>query len=162
MTVGSKQRHDLSGTLTLTFAGGGAIKLEVECLDAWLTDLSAPWATKNKPGHGLDEAAGWLAWSAGLRCRSGPPEADVQYLQRLALAWLQRFANLLDEKRETVTDVSTAVATIIADVQTRGDAALFDLTKRFDRFDLSATNLRVTATDIAAAKAAVQPARSPH
>jgi histidinol dehydrogenase len=65
------------------------------------------------------------------------------------------FANLLAEKRETAADVSAAVAAIIADVQARGETALFDLTKRFDRFDLNAANLRVTAADIAAAKAAV-------
>jgi histidinol dehydrogenase len=65
------------------------------------------------------------------------------------------FAALLAEKRETATDVSTAVGSIIADVQARGDAALFELTKRFDRFDLNAANLRVTPAEVAAAKAAV-------
>jgi histidinol dehydrogenase len=65
------------------------------------------------------------------------------------------FADLLAEKRETAADVSAAVAAIIADVQARGDVALFDLTKRFDRFELNASNLRVTAADIGAAKAAV-------
>ncbi len=68
------------------------------------------------------------------------------------------FATLLDEKREAATDVSAAVATIIADVQARGDAALIDLTKRFDRFDLTTANLRVSAAEVAAAKAAVPPA----
>ncbi len=68
------------------------------------------------------------------------------------------FAALLDEKREAATDVSAAVATIISDVQARGDAALIDFTKRFDRFDLNATNLRVSAADMASAKAAVPPA----
>lgn len=58
LTLAFEAKADLSGTVKLTFAGGGAIKLEVECLDAWLTDISAPWATKNKPGHGLDEVAG--------------------------------------------------------------------------------------------------------
>jgi hypothetical protein len=55
LTLAFEPKADLSGTVKLTFAGGGAIKLEVECLDAWLTDVSAPWATKNKPGHGLEE-----------------------------------------------------------------------------------------------------------
>lgn len=68
------------------------------------------------------------------------------------------FAALLDDKREAGTDVSAAVAIIIADVQARGDAALIDFTKRFDRFDLNATNLRVSAADVASAKAAVPPA----
>ncbi len=55
LTLAFDPKADLSGTVTLTFAGGGAIRLEVECLDAWLTDISAPWATKNKPGHDLEE-----------------------------------------------------------------------------------------------------------
>ena len=55
LTLAFEPKADLSGTITLTFAGGGAIKLQVECLDAWLTDVSVPWATKNKPGHGLEE-----------------------------------------------------------------------------------------------------------
>ena len=54
LTIAFEPKADLSGTITLTFAGGGAIKLEVECLDAWLTDISAPWPAKSKPGHALE------------------------------------------------------------------------------------------------------------
>jgi hypothetical protein len=54
LTLAFEPKSDLSGTVTLTFAGGGAIKLDVECLDAWLTDISAPWSTRNKPGHALE------------------------------------------------------------------------------------------------------------
>jgi histidinol dehydrogenase len=77
---------------------------------------------------------------------------------RLAIAhpdFTARFAELLAQKRETAADVSAAVAAIVSDVQARGDAALFELTKRFDRFDLTASNLRVTAAEVATAKAAV-------
>lgn len=56
MTIAFESKNDLAGTVTLTFAGGGAIKLDVECLDVWLTDVSAPWATKNKPGHDVEVA----------------------------------------------------------------------------------------------------------
>ena len=66
-----------------------------------------------------------------------------------------RFAALLASKRETAADVGAAVAKIVADVIARGDEALFETTKRFDRFDLNAANMRVTAAEIAAAKAAV-------
>ena len=69
-----------------------------------------------------------------------------------------RFADLLAQKRETAADVTAAVAAIVTDVQSRDDQALFDLTKRFDRFDLGAANLRVSPAEIAAAKAAVAPA----
>lgn len=68
------------------------------------------------------------------------------------------FAELLSQKRETAVDVADSVAKIVADVEARGDAALFELTKRFDRFELSSANLRVGADEIAKAKAATPPA----
>jgi hypothetical protein len=39
------------GAITLTFAGGGAVRLEVECIEAALTDLGAAWGTQRKPEH---------------------------------------------------------------------------------------------------------------
>lgn len=42
------------GTITLTFAGGGAVRLEVDCIEAALTDLGAAWATPRKPEHATD------------------------------------------------------------------------------------------------------------
>jgi histidinol dehydrogenase len=66
------------------------------------------------------------------------------------------FAALLDESRETTARVDTAVATIIADVRARGDAALLDLTARYDRWTpASAAALRVTPNEIDAADAAI-------
>src|SRR5712675_172271 len=61
---------------------------------------------------------------------------------------------LLDAKRESAADVDTAVASIIDDVARRGDAALIDYTHRFDRVDLSATDLRLTRLEIAEGAAA--------
>ncbi|MBP6014535.1 MAG: DUF2948 family protein [Alphaproteobacteria bacterium] len=60
LTVAFEPNGELAGAVKLTFAGGGAIKLDVECLDVWLTDISAPWPTKNRPGHGdvADEPLG--------------------------------------------------------------------------------------------------------
>ena len=69
----------------------------------------------------------------------------------------RRFADLLDMKREVSEDVDRAVADIIADVRARGDAALYDLTAKFDRVDLRPSGLRVGAEEITAAKAAVDP-----
>jgi Protein of unknown function (DUF2948) len=40
-----------AGDVELTFAGGGSMKLTVECLEAQLTDLGAAWATGAKPEH---------------------------------------------------------------------------------------------------------------
>ena len=39
------------GVLTLTFAGGGDLRAEVECVDAVLADVSAPWPTPRAPTH---------------------------------------------------------------------------------------------------------------
>jgi len=64
-----------------------------------------------------------------------------------------RFDALLAMKREVSEEVDTAVRDIIADVVKRGDAALIDFSKRFDRVDLSG-GLRVTEAEIEAATAA--------
>jgi len=39
------------GDVTLTFSGGAAIRLQVECLEAEMEDLGAAWAAKNSPQH---------------------------------------------------------------------------------------------------------------
>jgi histidinol dehydrogenase len=65
-----------------------------------------------------------------------------------------RFVDLLAEKREAQADVRDAVASILADVRARGDAALLDYTERFDRLPLTADRLRLTRDEVAAARAA--------
>lgn len=68
------------------------------------------------------------------------------------------FATLLSAKREDSPDVDDAVAAIIADVRARGDAALVDLTQRFDRLTLTPATLAIPAEDIAQAMEEVTPA----
>jgi histidinol dehydrogenase len=63
----------------------------------------------------------------------------------------QRFQELLAGKRESSQDVSDTVAAIIADVRARGDAALIELTNRFDRTSFTAQDLRIGADEIEAA-----------
>jgi histidinol dehydrogenase len=66
------------------------------------------------------------------------------------------FRALLDEARETTAKVDAAVAGIISDVRARGDAALLELTARFDRWTpASAAALRVTAAEMDEAVAAI-------
>ena len=66
------------------------------------------------------------------------------------------FRALLDDARETTAKVDGAVAAIIADVRARGDAALLDLTARFDRWTpAGAAALRVTVAEVDAAVAAI-------
>ncbi len=66
-----------------------------------------------------------------------------------------RFAEILSMKREDAADVNAAVTEIIADVRARGDAALVELTSRFDRLALSPDRLAFSADEIAAATAGV-------
>jgi hypothetical protein len=46
-----KGGEDPGGVIELVFAGGGALKLDVEVLDAGLTDLAGPWAALGRPEH---------------------------------------------------------------------------------------------------------------
>src|SRR5262245_48644239 len=69
-----------------------------------------------------------------------------------------RFRAFLDTKREASADVEQAVRAIIADVAARGDAALLELTEKFDRVDLRTKGLRVAPGELAAASAACAPA----
>jgi len=54
--------------------------------------------------------------------------------------------------------IEATVKAILADVQARGDQALFDYTAKFDRLELTAATCEVTAAEIDAAVAAVEPA----
>ena len=67
------------------------------------------------------------------------------------------FARLLDEQRDSAADVDDVVKAILADVRTRGDAAVVDCTRRFDRVELSPERFRVTPDEIDAAVAACAP-----
>jgi histidinol dehydrogenase len=68
-----------------------------------------------------------------------------------------RFGALLGAKREASQEVGDVVAAILADVKQRGDAALVELTNRFDRTGLTAQTLRFTQAEIDAAAARVEP-----
>ncbi len=68
-----------------------------------------------------------------------------------------RFAAFLAAGREAAADVGAAVAGIIADVRARGDAALIELTARFDRLELTPETLAFTPEEIAAEVAKVAP-----
>lgn len=51
LTLTFEEGEAPQGTVTLTFAGGGAVRLQVECIEAALTDLGGAWATPRKPEH---------------------------------------------------------------------------------------------------------------
>src|SRR5690349_19872866 len=61
------------------------------------------------------------------------------------------FRQFLAAKREVSADVERATRAIVDDVAARGDAALIEATAKFDRLELDAGRLRVTAAEIDAA-----------
>lgn len=67
------------------------------------------------------------------------------------------FRTLLAQKREVSVDVDQAVRAIIDDVRARGDAALIDLSKKFDGVDLGAVGIKISAAEIEAAVAQCAP-----
>jgi len=72
-------------------------------------------------------------------------------LDARAADFADAFDALLDAKREQDEDVGATVRTIIADVRARGDAALIELTERFDKVRLA--SLRLEESEIDAAEA---------
>jgi histidinol dehydrogenase len=64
-----------------------------------------------------------------------------------------QFDALLNAKREVEEDVAQAVRGIIKDVRARGDAALVELTNKFDKAGVTASTLRLGAAEIDAAEA---------
>lgn len=42
---------DPGGTIQINFAGGGALHLNVECIEAQLADMGAAWSASSKPKH---------------------------------------------------------------------------------------------------------------
>ena len=47
-----------AGVVTLYFSGGGALRLDVECLEAELADLGPTWTTAACPAHADGELTG--------------------------------------------------------------------------------------------------------
>ncbi|HEX9904538.1 MAG TPA: DUF2948 family protein [Propylenella sp.] len=51
LAVRFEPRRSPSGDVMLDFAGGAALRLSVECLEAQLTDLGPVWSTPHAPRH---------------------------------------------------------------------------------------------------------------
>lgn len=54
LAITYEQQNDVESVI-LTFAGGGAVRLHVECIEAELKDLGGAWETKAMPQHDNDE-----------------------------------------------------------------------------------------------------------
>jgi histidinol dehydrogenase len=78
-------------------------------------------------------------------------------LDRSSADFDKLFATFLAAKREASADVEAAARAIVQDVAARGDQALIEATKKFDRLDLDATRFRVGTDEIDAAVKACVP-----
>src|SRR5712671_7140715 len=72
-------------------------------------------------------------------------------LDRSSADFAQRFDGFLATKREAAADIEAAARAIVDDVAARGDLALIEATRKFDRLDLKPGGLRVTPAEIDAA-----------
>jgi histidinol dehydrogenase len=70
------------------------------------------------------------------------------FLDAQAADFEAAFTALLGAKREDSPDVDAVVADIIADVRHRGDAAVIELTAKFDRLELTPETLRFSEEEI--------------
>src|SRR5712672_1585468 len=72
-------------------------------------------------------------------------------LDRSSADFAERFASFLATKREVSADIERATRVIVDDVAARGDIALIEATRKFDRLDLKPGGLRITPAEIDAA-----------
>jgi len=77
--------------------------------------------------------------------------AMTRRLNAADAGFAQDFQKLLFAKREEEEDVAATVRGIIADVRKRGDAAVVELTNRFDRANVTKDSLKLPAAEIEAA-----------
>ncbi|WP_299886002.1 histidinol dehydrogenase [uncultured Ruegeria sp.] len=77
------------------------------------------------------------------------------FLETISPDFEAAFQALLTAKREDSPDVDAVVAQIIEDVRSRGDAAVIELTAKFDRLELTPDTLAFSKSEIADAVATV-------
>lgn len=67
LAIGFEPADAPSGVVLLEFAGGGSIRLEVECIEVRLEDLGPVWQTQSRPVHnaGDDDPSGAPASGKG-------------------------------------------------------------------------------------------------
>jgi histidinol dehydrogenase len=86
-----------------------------------------------------------------------PPEKGPLRLDASAPGFEQEFSNFLGRNREVDANVDRVAADIVADVRARGDEALVEYTKKFDKVETDAAGLCISDAErkAAAAKAPV-------
>jgi hypothetical protein len=57
LSIGFEETDAPAGSVTMTFSGGAALRLDVECLDAQMRDMGERWEARAAPAHALDDDA---------------------------------------------------------------------------------------------------------
>lgn len=57
LAVSATEAPESSVYVELVFAGGGVIRLEVDCIECRLTDRGTPWVTRRRPEHAIDASS---------------------------------------------------------------------------------------------------------
>ena len=84
----------------------------------------------------------------------------IRHLDTAAAGFAAEFERVLHWSAETDDAIEERVASILADVQQRGDAAVLEYTKRFDGLDAaSVASLEIGHAELQAALAAITPAQ---
>jgi histidinol dehydrogenase len=87
--------------------------------------------------------------SIDVLCHTAAGKASMPVrLDSSSADFAERFGRFLAIKREVSADVEKAARAIVDDVAARGDVALLEATRKFDRLHLDAAGLRVTAAEI--------------
>jgi len=81
----------------------------------------------------------------------------VQRLDSSDIGFADAFDALVNGRRESDADVTSAVAQTIKDVRVHGDVTLAEMTQRFDGFDLNNAGWQIDAAQCKAAYDALQP-----
>jgi hypothetical protein len=64
LAVSFDEQNSPGGTVILTFSGGAALRLDVECLEVELADLGPTWTTECCPDHAVEIGAAVAAKQA--------------------------------------------------------------------------------------------------
>ena len=75
----------------------------------------------------------------------------MQFLDIREAGFAEKFAALVERSEESGREVEEVVQGIIAQVRSRGDEALLEYTRRFDRLECGAGGLEVTPEEFDAA-----------
>ncbi len=57
LSISFEEADAPAGAVTVTFSGGAALRLDVECLDAQMRDMGERWEARAAPAHAIDDDA---------------------------------------------------------------------------------------------------------